>query len=58
MVGALIILLATSIICQLGLGYMYDMQDPDLIPGPDFMSNIQSGLRQFGAFMILNYIGI
>ncbi|KAM4060202.1 hypothetical protein HRG_002192 [Hirsutella rhossiliensis] len=58
MMGVLVILLAADIVCQLGLGYMYDIADPDHIPGPDFIPNTQSGLREFGASMILSYIGI
>lgn len=58
MVSALVIALAANILCQLGLGYMYDIADPDFIPGPDFLSNTRTGLRQFGSAMILSYIGI
>lgn len=61
MMFSLCLLLATTIIGQLFVGYIFDMvavSNGEAMPSPDFMSNTTKGLRSFGALMILNYVGI
>ncbi|KAL1845875.1 hypothetical protein Daus18300_014421 [Diaporthe australafricana] len=55
------LLLATAIIGQLCVGYIYKMVavgNGTAMPSPDFMSETTTGLRSFGVLMILNYVGI
>lgn len=65
MLGALLLALGDNVLCQLGIGYIYDIvadpnyiANPKFIPGADFLTNTQTGLRQFGTGVILSYIGI
>lgn len=58
---SLCLLLATTIIGQLCVGYIFNMvavSNGAAMPSPDFMSETTIGLRSFGALMILNYVGI
>lgn len=58
---SLCLLLATTIIGQLCVGYIFTMvavSNGAAMPSPDFLSETTLGLRSFGALMILNYVGI
>lgn len=61
MILSLCLLLATTIIGQLCVGYIYNMVavgNGDAMPSPDFMSETTTGLRSFAVLMVLNYVGI
>lgn len=61
MMFSLCLLLTTTIIGQLCVGYIFTMvavSNGTAMPSPDFLSETTIGLRSFGALMILNYVGI
>ncbi|KAK3335205.1 hypothetical protein B0T19DRAFT_436090 [Cercophora scortea] len=58
---ALVLLLATAIIGQLVLKYIYTLMEVgngEYLPGPTFLDDTATGLHAFGAASLLWYIGI
>ncbi|KAM0817185.1 putative glycoside hydrolase family 31 [Seiridium cardinale] len=60
MLVALCLLLATTILTQLFVKYIYAMVDVSngAMPAPSFLHDTEKGLRSFGTLMLLNYLGI
>ncbi|KAK8080205.1 hypothetical protein PG997_008023 [Apiospora hydei] len=60
MLAALVLLLASTVIAQLFLRYIYQMEDISngAVPSPSFAEDSAKGLRGFLAMMYLSYVGI
>ncbi|KAI0400158.1 hypothetical protein F4802DRAFT_586427 [Xylaria palmicola] len=60
MLAALVVLLVTTILGQLFVGYIYKFTDVSngAPPSPQFPVETSKGLRSFAALTVLNYIGI
>ncbi|KAK3693423.1 hypothetical protein B0T22DRAFT_40136 [Podospora appendiculata] len=61
MLVALVMLLATAILGQLVLKYIYTLMEVgngEYLPGPTFLDDTATGLHAFGAACLLWYIGI